>query len=134
MGVPFEYLAGFDVFKIICHQRNDEMYKKNITYGVSFLSLALIIFGITGWQLAWMIRFKEIIIFCIIDEADSILIDEARTPLIISGPMREDHPLPFKEMKPLVMKVFDAQLKQCNRLWRRRKSPFPRRYRRGASR
>ena len=30
--------------------------------------------------------------FCIIDEADSILIDEARTPLIISGPMREDHP------------------------------------------
>ena len=54
--------------------------------------------------------------FCIIDEADSILIDEARTPLIISGPMREDHPLPFGEMKPLVMKLFDTQLKQCNSL------------------
>ena len=30
--------------------------------------------------------------------------------------MREDHPLPFAEMKPLVMKLFDSQLKQCNRL------------------
>ena len=52
----------------------------------------------------------------VIDEADSILIDEARTPLIISGPMREDHPLPFMEMKPKVMKLFEAQLKQCNKL------------------
>jgi preprotein translocase subunit SecA len=30
--------------------------------------------------------------FCIIDEVDSILIDEARTPLIISGPAHEDAP------------------------------------------
>ncbi|MCC7408593.1 MAG: hypothetical protein IT442_11015, partial [Phycisphaeraceae bacterium] len=30
--------------------------------------------------------------FCIIDEADSILIDEARTPLIISGPAHDDAP------------------------------------------
>ncbi|MCC7146442.1 MAG: preprotein translocase subunit SecA [Phycisphaeraceae bacterium] len=30
--------------------------------------------------------------FCIIDEVDSILIDEARTPLIISGPAHEDTP------------------------------------------
>ena len=52
--------------------------------------------------------------FCIIDEADSILIDEARTPLIISGPMREDNPLPFNEMKPLVTKLVDAQVRQCN--------------------
>ena len=62
--------------------------------------------------------------FCIIDEADSILIDEARTPLIISGPMREDHPLPFGEMKPLVMKLFDTQLKQCNRLGEDAKKVF----------
>ena len=30
--------------------------------------------------------------FCIIDEVDSILVDEARTPLIISGPAHEDTP------------------------------------------
>ena len=62
--------------------------------------------------------------FCIIDEADSILIDEARTPLIISGPMREDHPLPFSEMKPLVMKLFDTQLRQCNKLAEEAKNSF----------
>ena len=36
--------------------------------------------------------------FCIIDEVDSILIDEARTPLIISGPMQEDNPLPLSRL------------------------------------
>ena len=30
--------------------------------------------------------------YCIVDEVDSILIDEARTPLIISGPAEDNHP------------------------------------------
>ena len=30
--------------------------------------------------------------------------------------MREDNPLPFNEMKPLVTKLVDAQVRQCNRL------------------
>jgi preprotein translocase subunit SecA len=38
--------------------------------------------------------------------------------------MREDHPLPFTEMKPLVMKVFDAQLKHCNQLADEAKKAF----------
>ena len=37
--------------------------------------------------------------FCIIDEVDSVLVDEARTPLIISGPMQNDNPLPFMQHK-----------------------------------
>ena len=40
--------------------------------------------------------------FAIIDEVDSILIDEARTPLIISGPVGKDTSTPFKQMATLV--------------------------------
>ena len=52
--------------------------------------------------------------FCIIDEVDSILIDEARTPLIISGPMQEDNPLPFKSVKPVVQNLVRQQQGLCN--------------------
>ncbi len=40
--------------------------------------------------------------YAIIDEVDSILIDEARTPLIISGPVSRDTSTPFKRMAPVV--------------------------------
>jgi len=42
--------------------------------------------------------------FAIVDEVDSILIDEARTPLIISGPT-EDLSALYKKIKPLVLKL-----------------------------
>jgi len=46
--------------------------------------------------------------FAIVDEVDSVLIDEARTPLIISGPVdRDDHQ--FNDMKPKVEKLFRLQ-------------------------
>jgi preprotein translocase subunit SecA len=38
-------------------------------------------------------------IYAIVDEVDSVLIDEARTPLIISGPVEVDDQK-FDEMKP----------------------------------
>ena len=47
--------------------------------------------------------------FCIIDEVDSILVDEARTPLVISGPMQEDKPLPAGEIKPITKKLVSQQ-------------------------
>ena len=47
--------------------------------------------------------------FAIIDEVDSILIDEARTPLIISGPVGRDTSTPFKQMAPLVGKLYRRQ-------------------------
>jgi preprotein translocase subunit SecA len=46
--------------------------------------------------------------YAIVDEVDSVLIDEARTPLIISGPVAtEDHK--FSEMKPRVDRLVNAQ-------------------------
>ena len=46
--------------------------------------------------------------YAIVDEVDSVLIDEARTPLIISGPVKsEDHK--FDEMKPYVERLVNAQ-------------------------
>jgi len=46
--------------------------------------------------------------YAIVDEVDSVLIDEARTPLIISGPTKsEDHK--FNEMKPHVERLVNAQ-------------------------
>ena len=117
MGALFEFLG----LTVGCIQNNmpsalrREMYERNITYGTASE------FGFDYLRDNGMATCKEDQVqrdhyFCIIDEADSILIDEARTPLIISGPMREDHPLPFMDMKPKVMKLFEAQLKQCNKL------------------
>ena len=48
--------------------------------------------------------------FAIVDEVDSILIDEARTPLIISGPSNESSEL-YKEIKKIIPKL-KKQLRQ----------------------
>jgi preprotein translocase subunit SecA len=48
--------------------------------------------------------------FAIVDEVDSILIDEARTPLIISGPSNESSEL-YKEIKKIIPKL-QKQLRQ----------------------
>ncbi len=46
--------------------------------------------------------------YAIVDEVDSVLIDEARTPLIISGPVdRDDHQ--FDDMKPKIEKLYRLQ-------------------------
>ncbi|HRJ72492.1 MAG TPA: preprotein translocase subunit SecA [Terrimicrobiaceae bacterium] len=53
--------------------------------------------------------------FAIVDEVDSILIDEARTPLIISGPSTvSTHQ--FDRFKPLVDQLVRKQTMLCNRL------------------
>ena len=53
--------------------------------------------------------------FAIVDEVDSILIDEARTPLIISGPATvSTHQ--FDKFKPLVDQLVKKQTMLCNRL------------------
>jgi len=54
--------------------------------------------------------------YAIIDEVDSILIDEARTPLIISGPVGKDTSTPFKQYNPLVRGLYQKQLKLTNEL------------------
>ena len=49
--------------------------------------------------------------YAIVDEVDSVLIDDARTPLIISGPVPKGDVQMFEEYQPLVEKLFDVQKK-----------------------
>ena len=52
--------------------------------------------------------------YSIVDEVDSVLIDEARTPLIISGPVQESKNF-FKELRPVILQLFNAQTVLVNR-------------------
>jgi preprotein translocase subunit SecA len=52
--------------------------------------------------------------YSIVDEADSILIDDARTPLILSGPV-PDATNQYKQMRPLVEKLIRAQVNLVNK-------------------
>jgi len=47
--------------------------------------------------------------YAIVDEADSVLIDDARTPLIISGPVPKGDDQQFAEYKPYVEKLYSRQ-------------------------
>ncbi len=47
--------------------------------------------------------------YVIVDEVDSVLIDDARTPLIISGPTPRGENQLFDELKPNVQKIYNAQ-------------------------
>jgi len=49
--------------------------------------------------------------YAIIDEVDSVLIDDARTPLIISGPVPQGDRHEFNELKPLVADLVSLQSK-----------------------
>ncbi len=53
--------------------------------------------------------------FAMVDEIDSILIDEARTPLIISGPVHESRQM-YDELKEGVANMVRVQRDHCNRL------------------
>ena len=54
--------------------------------------------------------------YAIVDEVDSVLIDDARTPLIISGPVPKGDDQMFNEFKPNVEKVVNAQKKLVQNL------------------
>jgi preprotein translocase subunit SecA len=47
--------------------------------------------------------------FAMVDEVDSVLIDDARTPLIISGPVLRGDEQDFSELKPRVGRIVEAQ-------------------------
>lgn len=85
MGILYNYL-GLSVGCIV-HGLNDserrEMYARDITYGTNHE------FGFDYLRDNMKFRMDEMVMrpfnYAIVDECDSILIDEARTPLIISG-------------------------------------------------
>lgn len=90
MGPVYNFL-GLSVGVIVSNMDNDrrrDAYSCNITYGTNNE------FGFDYLRDNMKYRFEDKIQpkhhYCIIDEIDSILIDEARTPLIISGPAEND--------------------------------------------
>lgn len=54
--------------------------------------------------------------FAIVDEVDSVLIDDARTPLIISGPIPKGEQQLFEELRPRVEIIVKAQRDLCTKL------------------
>ena len=88
-----------------------DAYDADITYGSKDQ------FGFDHLYDNMAVRVEEIMQrrhnYAIVDEADSILIDEARTPLIISGPVPESTHR-YEEMKPLVQKLVRRQTEVVN--------------------
>jgi preprotein translocase subunit SecA len=63
--------------------------------------------------------------YCMIDEVDSVLIDDARTPLIISGPVPEgSEEQEYNELKPFVERLIGAQRKLASQYLAEAKSLF----------
>ena len=54
--------------------------------------------------------------YAIVDEVDSVLIDDARTPLIISGPVPRNEDQMFEEYRPLVERLVEAQKRLATQL------------------
>jgi len=92
-----------------------EMYNRDITYGTASE------FGFDYLRDNGMATRKEDQVqrdhwYCIVDEIDSILVDEARTPLIISGPAPIEREQPYTRLKPGVDRLVADQTRLCNRL------------------
>jgi preprotein translocase subunit SecA len=92
-----------------------EMYGRDITYGTASE------FGFDYLRDNGMATRKEDQVqrdhwYCIVDEIDSILIDEARTPLIISGPAPIEREQPFTRLLPPVSQLVNDQVRLCNRI------------------
>ncbi len=63
--------------------------------------------------------------FAMVDEVDSVLIDDARTPLIISGPVGHNtNEQQFFELKPRIEKLVDAQKRATNQFLIEAKKKF----------
>ncbi len=92
-----------------------EMYGRDITYGTASE------FGFDYLRDNGMATRKEDQVqrdywYCIVDEIDSILVDEARTPLIISGPAPIEREQPFTRLKPGVDQLVNDQIRLCNKI------------------
>ncbi|MEO0075371.1 MAG: preprotein translocase subunit SecA, partial [candidate division WOR-3 bacterium] len=89
------------------HYNADITYGTNNEFGFDYLRDNMVI--------RWEDKVQRGHYYAIVDEVDSILIDEARTPLIISGPV-EASDKGFDNLTPLVKKAYQAQNIFVNRL------------------
>ena len=111
MGMLFEF-HGLKVDCIDKHEPHSEerkaAYRADITYGTNNE------FGF-DYLRDNMSRNPEELVqrghnYAIVDEVDSVLIDDARTPLIISGPTgKDDDEQEFYRFKPTIEKLYNAQ-------------------------
>ena len=116
MGAIYKFL-GLTVGCILHDQPPSvrrEQYNCDITYGTNAE------FGFDYLRDNGMAQRKEDQVqrghyFAIVDEVDSILIDEARTPLIISGPALVTFDEQYAQFKPQVEGLFHTQERLCNR-------------------
>lgn len=115
MRPVYEFL-GVSVGSILSNMDNDERkeaYNLDLTYGTNNE------FGF-DYLRDNMVSEQEQMVqrphwFAIVDEVDSVLIDEARTPLIISGPVGQSDQK-FNEMNPLVKRLVEYQNKLVNEI------------------
>ncbi len=124
-GPIFEFL-GLSVDCIDKHQPNSperrKAYLADITYGTNNE------FGF-DYLRDNMARSPEDIVqrehhFAIVDEVDSVLIDDARTPLIISGPTPKGNDQEFHALKPKVETLVNSQKNYVNTLIAEAKKNF----------
>jgi len=109
MGVVYKAL-GLSV-GVIVHGMNDserkQAYACDITYGTNNE------FGFDYLRDNMKFDYADLVQrdfhYAIVDEVDSILIDEARTPLIISGPVEHSENKTYEEVKPLVINLRKRQ-------------------------
>ncbi|MEO0123677.1 MAG: preprotein translocase subunit SecA [candidate division WOR-3 bacterium] len=85
----------------------DITYGTNNEFGFDYLRDNMV------WR--WEDKVQRGHYYAIVDEVDSILIDEARTPLIISGPV-ERETKSFDELNPIVRRLHSAQTVLVNRI------------------
>jgi preprotein translocase subunit SecA len=116
MGAIYKFL-GLTV-GVILHDQSPrvrrEQYACDVTYGTNAE------FGFDYLRDNGMATRKEEQVqrghyYAIVDEVDSILIDEARTPLIISGPSVHTFDEQYAQWKPLVESLVRAQQQLCAR-------------------
>ena len=108
---PLYMFHGLSVDCIDKHQPNSEARKKayacDITFGTNNE------FGFDYLRDNMAVSVNDLVQrkhhYAIVDEVDSVLIDDARTPLIISGPVPKGDDQQFDEFKPYVEKLYNNQ-------------------------
>ncbi|MFT5122876.1 MAG: preprotein translocase subunit SecA [Verrucomicrobiales bacterium] len=114
MGFLYQYLGlTIGVIQSGMHSsERRENYAKDVTYGTNSE------FGFDYLRDNMAYSPDEMVqrghFYAIIDEIDSILIDEARTPLIISGPAQHSASETYVQEKPVVEKLYRLQNQFCD--------------------
>ena len=118
MGPIFEF-HGLTVDCIDKHKPNSEprrkAYNADVTYGTNNE------FGFDYLRDNMAINPEDLVQrkhqYAIVDEVDSVLIDDARTPLIISGPVPKGENQQFEQLKGYVEKLYKTQRDLVNKIF-----------------